>query len=48
MPAKWKEVSAYTGQSVEEDAPTNAIAHGYTFGHDYIFNELISLNTLSA
>ena len=28
MPAKWKEVSAYTGQSVEEDAPTNAIAHG--------------------
>ena len=28
MPAKWKEVSAYTGQPVEEDAPTNAVAHG--------------------
>ena len=28
MPAKWKEISAYTGQPVEEDAPTNAIAHG--------------------
>ena len=23
---------------------TNAIAHGYTFGHDYILNELISTN----
>ena len=28
MTAKWKEVSAYTGQPVEEDAPTNAVAHG--------------------
>tara|TARA_Y100000356_G_scaffold97598_1_gene82943 strand:- start:3215 stop:3721 length:507 start_codon:yes stop_codon:yes gene_type:complete len=28
MPAKWKEVSAYTGKPVEEDAPTNAVAHG--------------------
>ena len=23
MTAKWKEVSAYTGQPMEEDAPTN-------------------------
>ena len=28
MPAKWKEISAYTGQPVDEDAPTNAVAHG--------------------
>ena len=28
MTAKWKEVSAYTGIPVEEDAPTNAVAHG--------------------
>ena len=28
MPAKWKEISAYTGQPVEEDAPTNSIAQG--------------------
>ena len=28
MPAKWNEIRAYTGQPVEEDAPTNAIAHG--------------------
>ena len=28
MTAKWKEVSAYTGQPVEEDAPTNSVAAG--------------------
>ena len=28
MTAKWKEVSAYTGQSVEEDAPTNNAGSG--------------------
>ena len=28
MTAKWKEVSAYTGQSVEEDAPTNFAGQG--------------------
>ena len=28
MTAKWKEISAYTGRPVEEDAPTNALAHG--------------------
>ena len=28
MTAKWKEVSAYTGQSVEEDAPTNFAGKG--------------------
>ena len=28
MTAKWKEVSAYTGQPVEEDAPTNFAGQG--------------------
>ena len=28
MTAKWKEVSAYTGQPVEEDAPTNFAGKG--------------------
>ena len=28
MTAKWKEVSAYTGQSVEEEAPTNNAGSG--------------------
>ena len=26
--AKWKEVSAYTGENVEEDAPTNNAGSG--------------------
>ena len=26
--AKWKEVSAYTGEAVEEDAPTNFAGQG--------------------
>ena len=28
MTAKWKEVSAYTGQEIEEDAPTNFAGKG--------------------
>ena len=28
MTAKWKEVSAYTGQDIEEDAPTNFAGQG--------------------
>ena len=28
MTAKWKEVSAYTGEAVEEDAPTNFAGQG--------------------
>ena len=28
MTAKWKEVSAYTGEAVEEDAPTNNAGSG--------------------
>ena len=28
MTAKWKEVSAYTGQPVDEDAPTNNAGSG--------------------
>jgi len=28
MTAKWKEVSAYTGQDIEEDAPTNFAGAG--------------------
>ena len=28
MTAKWKEVSAYTGQPMEEDAPTNFAGQG--------------------
>ena len=28
MTAKWKEVSAYTGQPVDEDAPTNFAGAG--------------------
>ena len=28
MTAKWKEVSAYTGQEIEEDAPTNFAGQG--------------------
>ena len=32
MPAKWKEVSAYTGQPIEEDMPTNAAGRGAVAG----------------
>ncbi len=28
MTAKWKEVSAYTGEEIEEDAPTNNAGSG--------------------
>ena len=28
MTAKWKEISAYTGRPVEEDAPTNLAGAG--------------------
>ena len=32
MTAKWKEISAYTGRPVEEDAPTNAAGRGAVAG----------------
>ena len=32
MPTKWKEVSAYTGQPIEEDMPTNAAGRGAVAG----------------
>ena len=32
MTAKWKEVSAYTGQPIEEDMPTNAAGRGAVAG----------------
>ena len=32
MTAKWKEVSAYTGQPIDEDMPTNAAGHGAVAG----------------
>ena len=32
MPAKWKEVSAYTGQPIEEDMPINAAGRGAVAG----------------
>jgi len=32
MTAKWKEISAYTGQPIDEDMPTNAAGHGAVAG----------------
>ena len=32
MTAKWKEISAYTGRPVDEDAPTNAVGRGAVAG----------------
>jgi|TARA_B110000977_G_scaffold137427_1_gene174556 hypothetical protein len=32
MTAKWKEISAYTGRPVDEDAPTNAAGRGAVAG----------------
>ena len=32
MTAKWKEVSAYTGQPIDEDMPTNAAGQGAVAG----------------
>ena len=32
MTAKWKEISDYTGQPIDEDMPTNAAGHGAVAG----------------
>ena len=32
MTTKWKEISAYTGRPVDEDAPTNAVGRGAVAG----------------